>query len=199
MLMPLAIAPMFRTIDMLTVYDECRRSTVMSHSAPRLAQKITIFAALVAASVTAFAQSQTTPTPGSAQEMGPMHHGDKPAGPASPLKITFGAQSAEFTPEKLAALPHTTVTVFNGHAKANQTYSGVPLIDILKPLGVTDQPKGKDFRFYIEAEGSDGYVVVYSIAEITPYIHDGTVMVADTLAGKPIADSGPFQLVATGE
>jgi hypothetical protein len=174
----------------------------MSHSASGLAQKITIFAALASVSITAWSQSQNPPAqaaPGSAQEMGPMHHGDKPAGPASPLKITIGAQSAEFTPEKFAALPHTTITVFNGHANANQTFSGVQLIDLLKPLGVTDQPKGKDFRLYIEAEGSDGYVVVYSIAEITPYIHDGTVIVADTLAGKPIADNGPFQLVATGE
>jgi hypothetical protein len=128
-----------------------------------------------------------------------MNHGTHPAGPSSPLRVIFGAQSAEFTPEKLAALPHTTITVFNGHANANQTYSGVPLIELLKPLGVTDQPKGKDFKLYLEAEGSDGYIVVYSIGEVTPYIHDGTVLVADTLAGKPIAENGPFQLVATGE
>ena len=174
----------------------------MSHSASRLAQKITLFAALATASVAAWSQSQNPPplpSPQPMQETGPMHHGDKPAGPANVLKITTGAQSAEFTPEKLAALPHTTITVFNGHANANQTFSGVQLIDLLKPLGVTDQPKGKDFRLYIEAEGSDGYVVVYSIGEITPYIHDGTVIVADSLASKPIADSGPFQLVATGE
>ena len=174
----------------------------MSHSASRLTQKITIFAALATVSITAWSQSQNPaaqPKPNSTQEIAPMHHGDKPAGPANVLKITAGAQSAEYTPEKLASLPHTTITVFNGHANANQTFSGVPLIELLKPLGVTEQPKGKDFRMYIEAEGSDGYVVVYSIAEVTPYIHDGTVIVADTLADKPIADNGPFQLVATGE
>jgi hypothetical protein len=165
---------------------------------PRLTQKIAILAMLLSGAAATWSQApaqQAKPM----DDSGPMHHGTQPAGPANVLKITVGAQSAEFTPEKLAALPHTTLTVFNGHAKANQTYSGVPLIDILKPLGVTDQPKGKDFRFYIEAAGSDGYFVVYSIAEITPFIHDGTVLVADTVDGKPLSENGPFQLVATGE
>jgi hypothetical protein len=30
-------------------------------------------------------------------------------------------------------------------------------------------------------------------------VHDATVIVADTEAGKPLADSGPLKLVATGE
>jgi hypothetical protein len=123
----------------------------------------------------------------------------KPAPPAGPLKITLGDKSAEWTATTLAALPHKTITVYNEHAKANQTYSGVELIDLLKPLGVPDKPHGKDFRLYLVAEGSDGYRVVYSIGEVTPDVHDGTVMVADTMDGKPIAESGPLQLVATGE
>jgi hypothetical protein len=168
----------------------------------RFSSKFALLVLLGSAISAGLAQSQNQPAqpkPQSSPDMGAMNHGTKPAGPASPLRIVFGAQTAEFTPEKLAALPHTTVTVFNGHAKANQTYSGVPLIALLKPLGVTEEPKGKDFKLYVEAEGSDGYVVVYSIAEVTPYIHDGTVIVADTEGGKPLGDSGPFQLVATGE
>jgi hypothetical protein len=118
---------------------------------------------------------------------------------SGPLTITFGDKSAEWTPEKLAALPHTTLTVWNEHAKANQTYSGVPLIDLLTQIGVPAKPRGNDLRLYLVAEGSDGYKVVYSIGEITPDVHDATVMVADRLAGEPIKDSGPLQLVATGE
>ena len=164
----------------------------------RTVPKIAVLAVLCTTSVAAWSQSQNPPAKPT-DDMGSMHHQAKSSGPASPLRITIGAQSAEFTPEKLAALPHTTITVFNAHAKANQTFSGVPLIALLKPLGIAEEPKGKDFKLYIEAEGSDGYVVVYSIAEITPYIHDGTVIVADTVDGKPLADNGPFQLVATGE
>jgi hypothetical protein len=164
----------------------------------RLAAKIAVLVALAAFTAAARSQSQNQPSK-PADDMSAMHHGTHAPGPSSPLKITFGAQSAEFTPEKLAALPHTSITVFNGHTNANQTFSGVPLIALLKSLGVTEEPRGKDFKLYIEAEGSDGYVVVYSIAEVTPYIHDGTVLVADTADGKPLADNGPFQLVATGE
>jgi hypothetical protein len=123
----------------------------------------------------------------------------RPAFPAGPLKITFEDKSAEWTPATLVALPHKTITVYNEHAKTNQTYSGVPLIDLLKPLGVPDKPHGKEFRLYLVAEGSDGYQVVYSLGEITPDVHDATVLVADTMDGKSIADDGPLKLVATGE
>jgi hypothetical protein len=119
--------------------------------------------------------------------------------PAGPLKITFGEKSAEWTAATLAPLPHKTLNVYNEHAKANQTYTGVELIDLLAKLGVPEKPRGKEFRLYLVAEGSDGYQVVYSIGEVTPDVHDGDVIVADTIDGKPLAGSGPLQLVATGE
>jgi hypothetical protein len=119
--------------------------------------------------------------------------------PAGPLKISFGDKSSEWTADKLAALPHTTITVYNEHAKKNQTYSGVPLIDLLTQLGVPDKPHGKDFELYLVAEGSDGYKVVYAVSEVTPDVHDGTVIIADKLEGQPIPGTGPLQLVATGE
>ncbi len=116
-----------------------------------------------------------------------------------PLTIIYGDNSAEWTPEKLAALPQTTVKVWNAHVKAEQTYSGVQLIDLLTRLGVSAKPRGKDLKLYLVAEGSDGYKVVYSIGEVTPDLHDGTVIVADREGGKPLTGSGPLQLVATGE
>ena len=129
--------------------------------------------------------------------MGEMMH--KPAPPAGPLKITYGDQSAEWTPATLAALPHATITVYNEHAKASQTYSGVPLIDLLTKLGVPDKPRGKQFKLYLVAVGSDGYEVVYSLGEVAPDVHDAMVLVADSQDGKPIADDGPLKMVATGE
>ncbi len=129
------------------------------------------------------------------QEM--MH--DRPMPPAGPLKIAFGDKSADWTAATLAPLPHKTLNVYNEHAKANQSYSGVPLIDLLTKLGVPDKPRGKDFRLYLVAEGSDGYQVVYSIGEVTPDVHEGNVIVADALDGKPLPGNGPLQLVAAGE
>ena len=146
-------------------------------------------------SVSAFnshpAQSQT-------QQTGEMHN-EHPVAAVGPLKITYGVKSEEWTAATLAALPHVTITLHNEHAKADQTYSGVPLISLLTRLGVPDKPRGKDFRLYLIAEGSDGYQVVYSVGEVTPDVHDGTTLVADTLDGKPIKENGIFQLVTTGE
>jgi hypothetical protein len=118
---------------------------------------------------------------------------------ALPMSITFGDKSETWTPSSLAALPHKTVTVYNEHKKANQTYSGVPLIDLLVRLGVPAKPHGKELRHYLVARGADGYEAVYSVAEVNPDVHDATVIVADSLDGKPIASNGPFQLVATRE
>jgi hypothetical protein len=123
----------------------------------------------------------------------------KPAPSAGPLKITFGDQSVEWTADTLAALPHTTVHVHNEHTKADESYSGVPVIDLLTRLGVPDKPRGKQFRIYLVAVGSDGYEVVYSLGEIAPDVHDATVLVADSEDGKPIDADGPLKLVATGE
>jgi hypothetical protein len=146
----------------------------------------------------AHAQGQAQQQPaGAADEMGAMQR--KPAPPAGPLKLTFGDQSAEWTAATLAALPHAMVSVYNEHTKANESYAGVPLIDLLTKLGVPDKPRGKQFRIYLVAVGSDGYEVVYSLGEVTPDVHDATVLVADSEDGKPIAADGPLKLVATGE
>ena len=159
-----------------------------------------------AATIEGQAQSQPQSRPaetaspmGEMGQMGMDHGMGKPMVPAGPLKVTFGGKSAEWTPATLSALPHTTLTVYNEHIKANQAYSGVQLIALLAPLGIAEKPHGKDFKFFVVAEGADGYKVVYSIAEVTPDVHEATVIVADTLDGKPLGASGPLQLVLTGD
>jgi len=123
----------------------------------------------------------------------------KPSVPAGALKVAFGDKSAEWTPATLVAMPHKTLTVCNEHVKAYETYAGVPLIDLLARLGVPENPHGKDLRLYLVAEGSDGYKAVYAVAEVNPDVHDATVIVADAINGKPLAEDGPLKLVATGE
>jgi hypothetical protein len=127
------------------------------------------------------------------------HSMSKPSVPSGPFKVSFGDKSAEWTPATLAALPHKKMTVCNEHAKAFQTYSGVVLIDLLTRLGVPDKQHGKDLRLYLVAEGSDGYIAVYSVAEVNPDLHEGTVILADAMDGKPIGEDGPLKLVAAGE
>jgi hypothetical protein len=119
--------------------------------------------------------------------------------PAGAMRIAFGSKSADWTPAALAGLPHKTVTVYNNHTKANVTYAGVPLMDLLVRLGVPDNPHGKDLGLYLVAVGSDGYKAVYSAAEVNPDVNDATVIVADTEDGKVLQTAGPLELIAAGD
>ncbi|MBB6142063.1 hypothetical protein HNQ77_000001 [Silvibacterium bohemicum] len=100
----------------------------------------------------------------------------------------------------LKTMPQRTVKFHNVHTKAEETYTGVPLIDLLASLGV---PHGKDLHGkplsdYIVATGSDGYKAVLALAELDPEFHPGDVIVADAMDGKPLdATNGPFKLVVT--
>jgi len=136
---------------------------------------------------------------GSGMEMGHDHAMAKPNVPAGVLRVTVAGKSTDWTLAQLAAMPHKTATLFNSHAKANQSYAGVPLMELLLKAGVAAKPHGKDLALYLAAVGSDGYVAVYSVAEVNPDVHEGTVLVADAVDGKPLTDDGPLKLVSAGE
>ena len=119
---------------------------------------------------------------------------------SSSLQIVSGGKHIEFTLDALKAMPQKTVTYHNPHTNADETYSGVPLMDLLAGLGV---PHGKDLHGkalseYVVATGSDGYKAVLALAEVDPEFHPGEVLVADTMNGQPLdAHSGPLKLVVT--
>ncbi len=101
---------------------------------------------------------------------------------------------------ELKAMQRVTATVHNPHSNADETYSGVRLADVLARLGA---PLGKELRGvalsnYVVATGSDGYKAVFALAEVDPNFHPGEILIADTMADKPLdAHSGPFKLVVT--
>jgi hypothetical protein len=121
--------------------------------------------------------------------------------PAAPeLKISVNQRSSALSQSDIKALPHHTVTVHNPHTNTDETYAGVPLMDLLAKESV---PHGHDLRGkalseYIIATGSDGYKAVLALAEADPEFHPGEVLVADQMDGKPLdAKTGPFRLVVT--
>ena len=122
--------------------------------------------------------------------------------PSTQLTIkTYAGKTLTLSPEELAALPHKSVSVFNAHSKANETYSGVPLADLLSKVGVPlgESVRGKLFLTGVVASGADGYGVLYSLAEVDPSIHTGDVIVADTLDGKKLEKDGAFKMVSSEE
>jgi hypothetical protein len=125
-----------------------------------------------------------------------------PSVPSTQLTIrTYDGKTLTLSPSDLAALPHKSVAVFNAHSKANETYSGVPLADLLSKVGVPlgESVRGKLFLIGIVAQGTDSYGVLYSLAEVDPAIHTGDVIVADTLDGQKLDKDGAFKMVSSEE
>jgi hypothetical protein len=119
---------------------------------------------------------------------------------AGVLTITAGpGQRGVFMPDTLKDYPHQTVTIFDHHTNANETYSGVPLMDLLAKLGVPHGADlhGKALADYVVATGADGYRSVLALGEIDPEFHPGEVLVCDSMDGKPLGAAGPFRLVVT--
>lgn len=118
------------------------------------------------------------------------------------LKLQNESQQASVSLEALKALTHRTVTIHNPHENVDETYSGVPLIDLLKQVGapVGKDVRGKTLAEYVVATGSDGYKAVLALAEVEPDFHPGDVLVADAMNGKPLdAKTGPFRLVVSDD
>ena len=63
-----------------------------------------------------------------------------------------------------------------------------------------DNLRGKELADYVVAEASDGYRVVFSIAELDPGFSNVQVIVATKVDGQPLpAHDGPLRLVVPGD
>ena len=113
--------------------------------------------------------------------------------------VSMGSQEQMWTAESLRALPPVSVTVYDKHSKAQEMFTGVPVSVLLQRVGFPLQQHGKDFRLFMVATGADGYEVVFSGGELTPDVHDGTVLVAYAMQGKALGKDGPLQVVVTGD
>ena len=95
-------------------------------------------------------------------------------------------------------MPRTTITVKQPDGRG-VTHEGVLVAELLKRVGV---PLGKALRgdamaTYVVASATDGYRVIFSLAELDPEFTGSEVMVVDRTNGQPLlADQGPIRLVA---
>jgi hypothetical protein len=122
------------------------------------------------------------------------------AKPSTSLILTVDGKATKFSVADLQAMPQTTVTVHNEHTKVDESYTGVLLGDLLAKSGfpvnnVDKTTHRKMLRSYLTAEGTDKYWVLYSITEIEFSEHNGNVIVATSMGGKPLGDDGQFKLI----
>lgn len=104
------------------------------------------------------------------------------------------------TAAQIAAMPHVSVNVKDHEVPAQ--FDGVALAAVLKLAGVVPEGKmkGPQMTQALLVEASDGYKVVFALAEIDPDFATREVLLADKRDGRPLDDKhGPFQIVAPGD
>ncbi len=91
-----------------------------------------------------------------------------PAPASTSLTLTIDGKATTLSVAELQAMPQKTVSVHNEHTKADETYAGVLLGDLLAKYGfpVGQATHRKMLRSYLLAEGTDKYWVLYSVTEV---------------------------------
>jgi hypothetical protein len=112
--------------------------------------------------------------------------------------VNESGKATVFSPKAIAKLPRITVKA-KTHSGALATYEGVSLAEVLRSAGITlgKGLKGPLLANCLLVEASDGYRVVFSLAEVDPAWTENVVLLADRKDGKPLdAKEGLFRLVA---
>jgi hypothetical protein len=128
-------------------------------------------------------------------------HAHAATSPSTSLTVTVDGKTMKFSVADLQALPQTTVMVHNEHTKVDETYTGVLLGDLLAKSGlpVDKTTHRKMLGSYLTAEGTDKYWVLYSVTEIEFSEHNGEVIVATSMGGKPLGDDGQLKLIDSAD
>ena len=120
-------------------------------------------------------------------------------------KPSFTVQSEDGKPttfdiSALSQLPQHTVTA-EAHGK-KVTCDGVTLSDLVAKVGAPqgEALRGKALTIYVRVSASDGYRVVYSLAELDPAMRDNVPILTAHCDGAALdAKDGPFRIVYPGE
>jgi hypothetical protein len=110
-------------------------------------------------------------------------------------------QTITVTAKTLAGLPRVKAEA-KEHENPAATYEGVTLGAILERAGVPrgEKLRGPGLRAIVIITATDGYQVVFTIAETDSAFNDRLILLADKKDGKPLPDKeGPFRIVVPSE
>lgn len=113
-----------------------------------------------------------------------------------------GMVAIKISLQDLSRMPRVKLDVREPHKGEMQHYEGVRVSDLLAKAGLAlgEKLRGRGLATYVVAKASDGYTVVYSIAELDPAMTDNQIIVADTMNGKPLEPKeGPLKIVVPGD
>ena len=151
----------------------------------------TIFTMTLLAAVSTPAQMQ----------MGGSEVAHKPAPVASTELLLTGlsGKSKTLTPADLKAVAHVTVSVHNTHSNRDESYTGVPIKDLLVLVEPAkgEGPKVSTNMQIVVASATDGFHVALTLCDTNPECRSGQAIVADTQDGAPLTMDGAFKLILT--
>lgn len=84
----------------------------------------------------------------------------------------------------------------------NHSYTGPSIYDILQKAGATlgKDLRGKNLTKYVLINASDGYQVVFALAELDPEFADRQIILATTIDDEPLGPhDGPFRVIVQNE
>ena len=105
------------------------------------------------------------------------------------------------THKDFAAYPHLEVTVQTSKGKPI-VFRGVTLYNLLQFVGAPmgDSTEGKNQTWYVQAEASDGYKVLFALAEIDTSFSKNSILVADGKNGGSLdTNAAPLMIVVPQE
>jgi DMSO/TMAO reductase YedYZ molybdopterin-dependent catalytic subunit len=85
---------------------------------------------------------------------------------------------------------------------SDHTYAGVIVATLLQKAGVTlgKELKGENLTKYISVEASDGYQVIFALAELDKDFTDRTIILATEIDGKPLpTGDGGMRIIVQDE
>jgi DMSO/TMAO reductase YedYZ molybdopterin-dependent catalytic subunit len=123
--------------------------------------------------------------------------------PAAVLLRVTGAVPTplDLTVADIAAYQRQTIRVTDDHG-AQAEYGGVPVAEILTKAGAPlgKELKGPNMALGVVARASDGYRVLFSMAEFDSNFNDRIILLADRRDGKPLdSREGPLRVVVPGD
>lgn len=122
----------------------------------------------------------------------------------SQYKLKVGGevqQPLELSLSDLSKMPRKEASLKDKDGKIH-IYTGVAIGDILAKAGVPSGKElhGENISKYLLVKCTDGYRVLFSLAELDASIADKNVIIADTIDGKPLLEKkGPLRIIAEGE
>lgn len=114
--------------------------------------------------------------------------------------VGLSGKSRTLRAADIAAMPHVDATVSSHNVQG--TYSGVSLGSLLR---LVDRPAGEALRgaalaTAVSVEASDGYRIIFALAEVDSGFTNKVILLADKKNGAAIdAMEGPFRLIVPDE